>query len=70
MPNKLLPLQWTIHHYITLIVDCTPFKCLVCLFFTFFFVLQDGAHYMIYTPSDPLLFVAVKVLFLICSSYK
>lgn len=26
------------------------------------FILQDGAHYMIYTPSDPLLFVAVKVL--------
>lgn len=24
-------------------------------------MLQDGAHYMIYTPSDPLLFVAVKV---------
>lgn len=23
--------------------------------------LQDGAHYMIYTPVDPLLFVAVKV---------
>lgn len=23
--------------------------------------MQDGAHYMIYTPSDPLLFVAVKV---------
>lgn len=70
MRNKLLPLQWTIHHYITLIVDCTPFKCLVSLFILYlFFVLQDGAHYMIYTPSDPLLFVAVKVLFLICS-YK
>lgn len=26
-------------------------------------LLQDGAHYMIYTPSDPLLFVVVKVLF-------
>lgn len=24
-------------------------------------ILQDGAHYMIYTPVDPLLFVAVKV---------
>lgn len=24
---------------------------------------KDGAHYMIYTPSDPLLFVAVKVYF-------
>ncbi|KAF8404063.1 hypothetical protein HHK36_008940 [Tetracentron sinense] len=23
-------------------------------------ILQDGTHYMIYTPSDPLLFVAVK----------
>ena len=29
------------------------------------FYLQDGAHYMIYTPADPLLFVAVKVIFLI-----
>ncbi|GMN28321.1 hypothetical protein TIFTF001_001994 [Ficus carica] len=27
----------------------------------------DGAHYMIYTPSDPLLFVAVKVIFLVSS---
>lgn len=26
-------------------------------------LLQDGAHYMIYTPSDPLLFVAAKVMF-------
>jgi hypothetical protein len=26
--------------------------------------LQDGAHYMIYTPVDPLLFVAVKVCWL------
>ena len=24
-------------------------------------LLQEGEHYMIYTPSDPLLFVAVKV---------
>jgi len=27
--------------------------------------LQDGAHYMIYTPVDPLLFVAVKVSWLL-----
>lgn len=25
------------------------------------FITQDGSHYMIYTPSDPLLFVATKV---------
>lgn len=29
------------------------FRCLI--------LIQDGSHYMVYTPSDPLLFVAAKV---------
>lgn len=33
--------------------DCWHSEWVLCL--------QDGAHYMIYTPVDPLLFVAVKV---------
>ncbi|KAG6396269.1 hypothetical protein SASPL_142416 [Salvia splendens] len=28
----------------------------------------DGSHYMIYTPSDPLLFVAVKVKYLVLAT--
>lgn len=35
------------------------FLMILCMFF-----MQDGSHYMVYTPSDPLLFVAVKVKYL------
>jgi hypothetical protein len=34
------------------------------------YILQDGAHYMIYTPVDPLLFVAVKVSWFLFNLFK